>query len=349
MLITVENHFLIDPDENGQRLDQIQARRFPRFGRSDWQRRIREGDVQVDGATARPSRRVQSGQTVHYRFQRAPEPEVSREYKILYEDEWLYAVEKPADLPVHPSGIYNDNTLTTLLKQDRGEDTPIYLVHRLDRETSGVLLIAKSGDVARDLQNAFQDKDQARAVQKIYRVAVECPQAAFPEELDASGWIYSAGAGPVLKKRSFTHTSERPADSQLLKADRNGDAPPPPQTARTDFRLLESRTVNSERIALLEARLYTGRMHQIRATLCSLGYPVIGDRLYGVDEALYIKMINDEETPADRQRLRIGRTALHAARLTLDHPRIPEQALTIESALPADIAGVFREDQQHPG
>ncbi|MEQ9364574.1 MAG: RluA family pseudouridine synthase, partial [Leptospirales bacterium] len=194
---TIENDFQCETHEDRVRLDQILARRYPRFNRSEWQDRIRNGDVLVNDAPARPSRKVATGDVVRFRFQRGPEPGVSRDYRVIHEDEFLYVVDKPGDLPVHPSGVYSANTLYSLIKAERGPDFPVNLVHRLDRETSGLMVIAKDSPTARDLQAAFQAKDEVR---KIYRTLVECPAAGFPERLDARGWIFSAREGPVRKK-----------------------------------------------------------------------------------------------------------------------------------------------------
>ncbi|MCR9143940.1 MAG: RluA family pseudouridine synthase [bacterium] len=336
---TIENDFRCEIHEDRQRLDLILARRYPRFNRGDWQERIRKGDVLINDAPARPSRKVATGDLVRFRFQRGPEPDVSRDYRFIYEDEFLYVIDKPGDLPVHPSGVYNENTLYSLIKAERGADYPVNLVHRLDRETSGLMVVAKDGDTARILQNAFQAKDEIR---KIYQTIVECPDAGFPEFLDARGWIFAAGQGPVRKKRSFAR--EEP-DRNALHSFARDEEGPQVQSARTEFRRLgERRAGESAVIALVEARLFTGRMHQIRATLCSLGYPVVGDRLYGVDENLYLKMIRDEESDADRARLRIQRTALHAIRLEFRHPRTGKDQ-SFASELPGDMRGLFFEDQ----
>ncbi len=366
---TIENDFRCEAHEDRARLDRILADRYPRFNRGEWQDRIRAGDVLVNDALARPSRKVATGDTIRFRFQRGPEPEVSRDYRIVYEDDALYIVDKPGDLPVHPSGVYNENTLYALIKAERGADFPVNLVHRLDRETSGLMVIAKDSNAARKLQAAFQARSGSPdEVRKIYHTIVECPTKSFPETLDARGWIFAAGAGPVKKKRSFA--CEKPASSAPAPTSRNEndhDEASSIQSARTQFRLLDSREApprsgssqeqepeqprdpgaltkspHNARIALVEARLFTGRMHQIRATLCSLGWPVVGDRLYGVDERLYLRMIQDLEDEADRARLRINRTALHATRLEFRHPE-SGKALRFESELPADMRGLFLE------
>ena len=110
------------------------------------------------------------------------------------------------------------------------------------------------------------------------------------------------------------------------------------QSCRTDFALL----AKLGEISLVHCRLYTGRLHQIRATLLSLGFPVVGDRLYGIDETLYLKFIKDEETESDRARLRMNRTALHCRRLVVPHPR-GDKRVSFVSPLPIDMKRMIDE------
>ncbi len=319
--ILVRNSFVVDKHEDGNRIDAVLTGRFPQFTRSQWQERIRAGDVSVAERRIRPSRRLAVGEIVQYEFRRRPEPNVNRNFAVIYEDESLLVVDKPGDLPVHPSGVYHENTLYVLLKERYGPDFVVHLVHRLDRETSGLLLLAKHARAARELQAAFIE----RRVEKIYLSIVEDSRSSFPGYLDANGWIFAGRAGAVRKKRSFAY--ERPAspDTEFVQA------------ARTEFHL-ERR---SGGLSLIRATLHSGRMHQIRATLCSLGYPVVGDRIYGVDESLYLKMIDDLEDEADRRRLRLSRTALHAHELRLKHPDNGRD-LAFASDLPAEMAALMQ-------
>lgn len=317
--ILIRNSFVVDKHEDGLRIDAVLAGRFAQFTRSQWQERIRAGDVRVAERLIRPSRRLAAGETVHYEFRRRPEPDVNRNFSVVYEDESLLVVDKPGDLPVHPSGVYHENTLYVLLKERYGADFTVHLVHRLDRETSGLLLLAKNARAARDLQAAFIE----RRVEKIYLSIVEDPHARFPETLDARGWIFAAGKGVVRKKRSFAY--DRPGSAQAAHV----------QDARTEF----FRVQQAKGLTVVRARLHSGRMHQIRATLCSLGFPVVGDRIYGVDEGLYLKMIDDLEDDDDRKRLRLQRTALHAHVLRLHHPDDGRE-LVFTSELPEDMRGL---------
>lgn len=318
MTQTVKHTTTVLSSEEGLRLDRFLALRFTYCNREVWQQRIRNRDVLVDGNGVRPSVRIRAGQTIEFFFHKKEEPPVNTGYSILYEDRSLLVIDKPPNLPVHPSGIYFENTLYMLLKQRVGDDASIHFVHRLDRETSGVLVIAKDGKVAAKLQRLFFSSN----VYKEYAVAVF---GRFPESLDATGILLQDDASDVRKKRKF-----------ILNGDCGKFTDPSCQSAITGFSLL----VTEENRSLVRAILQTGRTHQIRATLCSLGFPVIGDRLYGIDDTLYLGFINDTETEEDRKRLGLGRTALHCRVMEFEHPDSKEM-VRFESKIPDDIGALF--------
>ena len=259
-----------------------------------------------------------AGESIEFSYERGPEPEVNRNVEILHEDENLLVINKPPDLPVHPSGRYFRNTLYFLLKERFGDDFRCHFVHRLDRETSGVLLMARNGEITRLLQKSFL----TGAVHKEYRVMVE---GVPPKKIQAKGFQFRDGKSPVHRKWNFFP----------------GEAPrglPEEVDARTDFELLEEK----KGISLLRAVLFTGRMHQIRATLCSLGYPVVGDPIYGLDETIFLRLISDTKTEEDRKLLRMGRTALHAGLLRLPHP-ITGRTMEFRSPIPEDMRRLMNE------
>lgn len=364
-LQTRQHTLRVEERDSGARLDAFLKEYFPQIPRTRWQERIRAGDVRINQVVIRrPARRVHAEDEVEYSVERRPEPEVRRDYQIVYEDESLLVVNKPPNLPVHPSGVYNRNTLYALLQERHGPETPIRFAHRLDRETSGLIVIARSRSAAARLQASFQARDatpdssaernandaneapdETGSVMKLYLTIVE---GNFPDALDARGYLFPDLQSPVAKKRAFADV-QRLADleahpvyrERFLTSPRQSRAGQPlhsahgdgrPQFSRTEFVCLERRGG----LSLVQARLHTGRMHQIRATLCSLGFPIVGDRLYGPDDGLYLKFLNDAETDADRARLRMERQALHAWRLGLRHPAT-ERALQFEAPLPEDM------------
>src|SRR5437764_2839223 len=242
----------------GQRLDRFLAQALPAFSRARLQTLIRDGFITVNGNTARPRDPVRTGQIVELR-----EPEIAKieaqpeamALEILFEDDDLLVLNKPAGLVMHPGAGHQQHTLVNALLAHcknlsgiGGKERP-GIVHRLDKETSGVLVVAKNDSTHRDLSKQFA----ARTMQKIYLVLV----AGIPRK--SSGMIDKAIARhPVHRQR-------------MSIARRQGRA------AKTEYRVLRS----GSGMSFLECTLHSGRTHQIRVHLHHLGHPVLGDKLYG--------------------------------------------------------------------
>ena len=259
----IESKRISVPEQSqGVRLDVFLAKRFSDFSRNDWQRRIDDGEIRLNGLVSRPSRKLNYGDVIEFSYEMPDEPEVPTNLEIIFEDADYLVVNKPPGLPVHPSGIYKTQTVTEILKS-RGILKEGYLLHRLDRETSGVLALGKNRAAAA----AFQRILKAGGVQKFYEVAVE---GLVTGPIDARGFIYRIPTSRLSRRRTFSQTQP------------GGDALDV-QTSWTEFSVIMSH----QGLTLLSARLHTGRMHQIRATLFALGFPVVGDKLYGPDESLY--------------------------------------------------------------
>ena len=310
-----EHSFAVDSAQAGERLDRILAKGWPNVSRSVWQSRIENQEVLVNAAPVKASHRPARGDAILFRFERRREPEVNTNYAFLHgiePEDCIIALSKPPDLPVHPSGIYFRNTLTELLRAKEGPDFPLHLVHRIDRETSGLLLLARDKATAAQMQKILQNSSC-----KEYLVFVE---GSFPEGLEAEGWIGRHPQSSVKKQMHFAwkaSRTEQPLPAHFTKGELIN-----PKSCHTDFaRLGEAQCEDGSRISVLRARLHTGRMHQIRASLHSLGFPVVGDRLYGIDPEIFLRRIRDLETEEDRKRLRIGRSALHSWRITFPHPK----------------------------
>jgi len=274
---------------DGLRLDLYLARRFSAAGRRVWQERITAGKVLVNGRPVRPAHRLQRNSQISFFLPDRPEPEVDSHYSYVYRDADYAVINKPANLPVHPAGPYRENTLLHLVEKKDGARP--HLISRLDRETSGCLLVAWNPLWARFF---FKERQKMR---KEYAVLVE---GAFPDSLLAHGFLQQDLKSAVRKKRSFTR---HPDESIAL------------ESASTEF-FREGYDAHRQ-LSFVRAVLHTGRMHQIRATLCSLGYPVVGDLLYGIDEGCYLRFLADALTPEDRSRLRLKRMALHSWKLSV--------------------------------
>ena len=325
--------FEILTEEEGQRLDNVLYKRFRQWSRTIWQKRIRTGKVLVNQKQCSPSFRLFKNAIISYSFYKKEEPKVNSNVDIVYQDEDIAIISKPTNLPVHPSGAYSQNTLYNILKETKEYKGDVKLVHRLDRETSGLMIVAKNKQSASTLQIDFQNAK----VKKEYLALVF---GNFPKYYKAEGWLFPDEKSPVKVKRQFSEV--RPKDNflkDLEKKEKEKGTLRPFSLSKiekcyTEF-FLKS-IIKEKNISLVKARLHTGRTHQIRASLCSLGFPLLGDRIYGKDSYLYLRFLNQEESAEDKKTLILERTALHAFSLQFHHP-ITKKEMLFESPLPQDI------------
>jgi 23S rRNA pseudouridine955/2504/2580 synthase/23S rRNA pseudouridine1911/1915/1917 synthase len=317
--MTREIRLTVREKDAGQPLAGFLAGRFTYHSEADWRRLIRDGRIAVNGAAGDPERALAPGDALRYDASDIPEPPVDAAFRVVSEDASLLAVDKPGNLPCHPAGRYFNHTLWALLKTRPGLDGPVF-VNRLDRETSGLVLVARNPEAAARLREQFA----AHTVVKRYTVFVE---GVFPERLEAAGWLAHDPHSVIRKKRRFLPAA---AGSPAPVADA--------EWAETAF----ERVRVCDGFSAVAALPRTGRLHQIRATLLSLGYPVTGDKLYGVDETMFLRFCGDALTAEDRTRLRLGRQALHAGGLSFRHPA--SGAWTeVFAPLPPDMAVLAKE------
>ena len=233
------------------------------------------------------------------------------EFRVLYEDDGVLVVDKAAPLLTHPTGEKNEPTLWhglhELLAFEVATGGQVSLINRLDRETSGITLVAKTQEAARELGKAMQ----ARLLHKEYYAVVQ----------GAPLWETACCAEPILRMEDVAET--RIHVRQCCH--------PAGKDCRTEFEVLR----RCGQMSLLRCRPHTGRMHQIRVHAAYLGHPLVGDKIYGGDESCYLDFIATGWTPDLQRRLILPRHALHACRLTC-----PGQGreITVESPLPADMA-----------
>lgn len=304
----------------GTALPAFLARRFPYHGEAQWRELISAGRVRINDCLVPPDYVLCLGDRLQYLPLPVAEPAIDDRVEVLYDSPELVVLNKSGNLPCHPAGCFFNHTLWALLKTREREALPEplrrlaaieqpHFVNRLDRETSGVILIAKESQAARRYAKALQGPQSRRR----YLVMVE---GQFPDRLSANGWLSADRQSRVRKKRRFSSTPPVGA--------------PGAETAHTEFRCL----LRSQHLSLLSAELFTGRTHQIRATLAGIGYPVVGDKLYGVDDEMYLRFIADDLSEDDRQRLRLPRQALHAWTISLDGPAGMQ---TFCAPMPADM------------
>jgi 23S rRNA pseudouridine1911/1915/1917 synthase len=301
--VTTKERLVVSAGEQGERLDRYVARHLPQLSRAAAQRLIGAGEILVNHAEARSSHRLQEGDLVEVAL---PPPERGLvpepiPLDIIYEDEALAVVNKPAGLVVHPAHGHLGGTLLNgllarypeLREWPQEEGLP-GLVHRLDRDTSGLLLVARTPAVRRALRGEFK----ARRVRKVYLALVIGQPEHERARIEAP-----IGRDPKARKR--------------MAVLREGGKP-----AVTEYRVLE----RLGRYALLEVHPETGRTHQIRVHLAAIGYPVLGDRVYG----------------PQHQPLALDRFFLHAEQLDFRHP-VTEQEVTFTAPLPPELEAILEE------
>ncbi len=302
----------IDPAHHGMRLDRYLAGRFTYRSRTQWRRIIAEGRITVGGERVRPSRTLRRGDVVAYVPLERAEPAVDRAVKTLHVDAHLVAVAKTGNLPMHPSGAYFRNTLIHLLADEHPEWGYLRVIHRLDRETSGLVVFGRDRDTTQQMAAQFR----SRRVEKRYLAIVRGTPPSVDFTIDAP---LGEATGGLVRKAVGVRADGAPASTRVRVLHRGSDW------------------------AWVEAQPHTGRLHQIRVHLKHAGLPILGDKVYGPSERFFLKFIADEPLTADEQAaLGMDRQALHAWRLTFDHPATGVRT-TLTAPLPQDMAGVLRD------
>ncbi|MDH5671650.1 MAG: RluA family pseudouridine synthase [Myxococcales bacterium] len=304
--------YAVPPEYAGLRLDRFIQQRIPRLSRTRAQRIVRACAHRADGSRRRPSEIVREGEVVLLVRQRFEEPEVPLEFGVLFDDGEVLAVDKPPGLPMHPTATYHKNTLTYRLRERYGEhgDFVPSIAHRLDRETSGVVLCGRSRQAERGLKMAFE----SHRVQKTYLAIVrgEVDDALTRIEL------------PMAPVRDGLHVLMEIAEADGLPA-------------QTELRVRERRAGHS----LVELWPRTGRQHQLRVHLSAVGHSIVGDKLYGPErEAPFLEQIETGLTPELVARLGHPRQALHAHEVRFEHP-IDGRSTSVSAPLPADLVQLW--------
>ncbi len=307
-----QHRLVVEDEDAGQRIDRVMARRLPTLSRSRCQRLIAQGQVLIEGVVVpRASFPLDLGSVIEVTvpdvvsLDDAPLPQ-DLDLSILYQDRDILVVNKPAGMAVHPAPGTPDGTVVNAVLgavpdlQGIGGELRPGIVHRLDKDTTGILLVAKNDVALGSLQKQFRD----RSVEKVYLALVlGCPK-------ENGGRIDQALARHPKDRKRFTG--------------RDVENRPDAREAVTLWKVRR----RFEGAALIEVRPQTGRTHQIRVHLTEIGFPILGDKTYGKSRG--------RPPPRLGQAAKLlGHQALHALRISFEHPGEGDRR-TYEAPLPPE-------------
>ena len=317
---------IVEARAHGWRVDHYLARLFPNYSRALFRRAIDEQAVLVNGLAIKPSRRLRVNDRIDVRLPRQPDSSLQPEdipIDILFEDESIAVVNKPADMVTHPGKANFTGTLAAAVQHhfDQLSDVAGQLrpgiVHRLDRDTTGVIVIAKDNQVHNRLTRQFEQ----RVVKKEYRAIV---QGVLDRDND------------LIRTHVKVHPKVR--EKMIICG--------PEEKAReavTRYEVLE-RFHGFTYVRLLPE---TGRTHQLRIHMLHLRHPIVADKLYSNRDRLLLEELRDESTgQAEESICLIHRQALHAYRLTLRHP-VTDRIMELEAPIPEDMQSLLTALRTH--
>ncbi len=299
---------IVPRDKSGFRLDQAAAELFPEYSRACLQGWIKAGELRADGRTLKPNTKLSGGEVLQLDTQLQEEGDWLAEdipLSIVFEDQDILVIDKAVGMVVHPAaGNWSGTLLNALLHYDPAlRHIPrAGIVHRLDKDTSGLMVVARTLEA----QNTLVKQLQARSVSRVYQALVHGELADKEGQVDAA-----IGRHPSARTKMAVVSAGKPAI--------------------TDYRTLASFSGFSH----VELRLHTGRTHQIRVHMAHIGHPLLGDAVYG--KTLPRQQL--EKQPELQPVANFPRQALHALELGLLHPKT-NQACRWHSALPEDFAGL---------
>mgnify|MGYP006171181069 CR=1 FL=1 len=302
----------VDDDSAGQRLDNFLIRHLKGVPKTHVYRIIRSGEVRINKGRVSAETRVSTGDVVRVPpvrisekvAEKAERPAPARDFPSLLEDEHLIAIDKPAGVAVHGGSGVSFGVIEQL-RQARPQSRFLELVHRLDRETSGILLVAKKRSALTHLQDQFRERETG----KTYLALVKGRWPANRKVIDTPLHKFLLADGERRVRVTQPDDPDGMRAITLVKVARRWAAP----------------TGLADGLSLLEVTIKTGRTHQIRVHLASSGHPIAGDDKYG-------------DFDFNRQLMRVGlkRMFLHAGRLRLTHP-VSQEAVQLQTELPSEL------------
>jgi 23S rRNA pseudouridine1911/1915/1917 synthase len=304
---SVDIPFVVEPNYAGWRLEEYLGEKLRRMTPERLRGIILRG-LRCEGRRLKPSTPVWPGLAFRIRRPASEEPATPTALPVVFQDDWLLVLDKPAGLPIHPTARYHKGTLVTLLRERFGERFA-EPAHRLDRETSGLVVCGRTTEACRVLGRLFVSRD----VHKEYLAICEGhpPEDVFVVE------------APIAEGTDLIRIAVR-------------IDPVAGKESRTRFQVLQRFTRDGEPFALVRCFPETGRQHQIRIHLREVGFPLVGDKMYGPDPGYFDRFSRRCLEPEAWVRLRLPRQALHAARIVFPHPGTGQEAV-FEAPLPEDL------------
>ena len=308
MSLRIHHEFVIPEDHALQRLDQAVAALLPQYSRARLQQWIKKGELTLDGRAVKPRDKVFGGETVRVSVLQESDVDTAEDIPldVVFEDEHLLVVNKPPGLVVHPgAGNPSGTMLNALLahEPDLGHIPRAGIVHRLDKDTSGLMVVARTLEA----QNGLVRDLQARVVSRLYEAVV------YGVVTPLAGVIEGAiGRHPTHRKKMAIR--------------------PGGKDARTHYRVVRAFEEHSH----VECRLDTGRTHQIRVHMQSLGFPLIGDPTYGG----HYRRPKKGDAWLEQALREFDRQALHAGKLALTHP-VTGEVLNWQADAPEDFRALL--------
>jgi RluA family pseudouridine synthase len=304
----------IGEDHVGMRLDWYMSVLHPFYSRAAWQKKIKKSEVYLNSLSVRPSAKLKIGDQISMFQPRSEEPKVDKDVRALWEAEGVMAVYKPACLPMHANGAYLKNTFAWILNEKFGDQWAA--VHRLDMETSGIVLCASSTELRHKMSAEWIAKKVKKKYQAIVHGNVE------DDEYHVDQPIGDLNRSEIRIKKWI-----------------NKDG----QDAQTEFTVL----ARGKNHTLIEARPITGRTNQIRIHSAWTGHVLVGDKLFHPDEKVFLSYWEEGDNDWVHQMTGFKRLCLHAASIEFPHP-VSGEILKIETPIPPDMQDLWSELENSP-
>ena len=300
----------ISEGDAGSRLDLHLGRSFPFLSRAKWRKRLLDNQVVVNGAPKKPTYRLKEGDQIRYFHPQSSEPKVDRGIYAVWAHAGIMAVYKPSNLPMHEGGRYRYHTFAEVVKEVFGKEWAA--VHRLDRDTSGIVLCANT----KELRNSLAKELRERTLSKTY---------------------LAIGRGTKPRQETWLETGSIGFTEETLLREKRWVVEEGLPSA-TEFSVLDSSSRGG--FHLLKASPKTGRTHQIRIHAAYNGLPLVGETKYHPDERVFLDYIDNGFTAFVKEAISRTRLCLHATEVKFRHPR-DEKIYTVSCPIPADMVEIW--------